>query len=66
MKDGSLYVGSFGKEYTKNGVVTNKWNLWIKILDPNGLVEHVNWEDNYNLLRVATNTRFTGNNLSTR
>lgn len=76
MKDGSLYVGSFGKEYTKNGVVVKRWNLWInvskvvdkvdmcmtlsQVIDPNGKVKHLNWEKNYELLRKETGSSFPG------
>lgn len=61
VKDGLLYVGSFGKEYTnKDGSVANRNNLWVSIVDGAGHVSHVNWTPNYELLRQKTGTTFPG------
>ena len=64
IKDGRLYVGSFGKEYILPGnVVKNRWNLWIKIIEPNGYVHHVDWTDKYEVVRKATGSSFPGYNV---
>lgn len=62
VKDGLLYVGSFGKEYTnpKDGSVTNRNNLWVKTISPTGQVTHIDWTMMYEQLRKATNTQFPG------
>lgn len=37
VKDGLLYTGSFGKEYTRaDGSVENTNNMWVKTIDPQG------------------------------
>lgn len=52
VKDGLMWVGSFGKEYTANdGSVLNINNLWVKVMSERGVIQHVNWEDHYNALR---------------
>jgi soluble calcium-activated nucleotidase 1 len=61
VKDGLLYIGSFGKEYTHNdGTVKNRNNLWVKTISPNGIVTHIDWTLMYEQLRKATNTQFPG------
>ena len=57
VKDGKLYVGSYGKEYTDvvDGVYTvvKSTNLWISVINKHGHVEHRNWVKNYgSLLKV--------------
>jgi soluble calcium-activated nucleotidase 1 len=52
VKDGLLWVGSFGKEYTSaDGSILNNNNLWVKVMSERGVIQHVNWEDHYNTLR---------------
>jgi len=60
VKDGKLYVGSFGKEFVKNGHVTSRWNMWINVIDENGKITHEDWTDKYNLLREATGASYPG------
>jgi len=62
MKDGVLYVGSFGKEYTTpdGKMVTSRNNLWIKTIDGQGTIRSIDWTENYVALRRATNTLFPG------
>jgi soluble calcium-activated nucleotidase 1 len=62
VKDGKLYVGSFGKEYTTpdGKTVQNTNNMWIKIIDGAGHIEHVDWTKQYNALRAATGSVFPG------
>ncbi|WKY03596.1 hypothetical protein Q1695_004947 [Nippostrongylus brasiliensis] len=51
-KGGKLYVGGHGMEYrNKEGKVFTTDPLWIKVVSPNGAVEHIDWTDNYDKLR---------------
>lgn len=60
-KDGMMYVGSFGKEYTNNeGKIKNKNNMWIKIIDKEGRIRHENWVDKFVALRRHVNCDFPG------
>jgi soluble calcium-activated nucleotidase 1 len=61
VKDNKLYVGSIGKEWTNpKGEVTSRDPTWIKVIDENGKIEHVDWNQNYEKLRSATNSKFPG------
>jgi soluble calcium-activated nucleotidase 1 len=52
VRDDKLYVGSFGKEYTDSkGNIMHTNNLWVKIVDKTGNVEHVDWTAYYNRIR---------------
>ncbi|CAM9381149.1 unnamed protein product, partial [Ectocarpus fasciculatus] len=47
-KDGSLVVGSFGKEYTDNdGRIVNTNNNWIITIDPQGVISRQDWTQKY-------------------
>ncbi|OEU22433.1 apyrase [Fragilariopsis cylindrus CCMP1102] len=53
-KDGFLYMGSMGKEYTNpDGSVANVNNLWITVMDTHGDFRRINWTDQYNFVRNA-------------
>jgi soluble calcium-activated nucleotidase 1 len=53
-KDGKLYVGSTGKERTNDdGSIAHMGEMWVKTIDADWNVEHVDWSDNYNKLRKA-------------
>jgi len=56
VKDGKLFVGSIGKEWVDNGVIKTKDPMWVKTISKLGVVEHHNWEDIYNKLRVISGT----------
>eukprot|EP01087_Luapelamoeba_hula_P007442 TRINITY_DN1824_c0_g1_i1.p1 TRINITY_DN1824_c0_g1~~TRINITY_DN1824_c0_g1_i1.p1 ORF type:complete len:423 (+),score=82.09 TRINITY_DN1824_c0_g1_i1:169-1437(+) len=61
VKDGVLYVGSTGKEWTTGqGVFVNNNPLWVKTIDKFGNVGHEDWLDVYTKLRAATNTKMPG------
>jgi soluble calcium-activated nucleotidase 1 len=61
VKDNKLFVGSIGKEWTNNrGETTARDPTWIKIIDENGKIEHVDWNPVYEKLRAATNSKFPG------
>jgi len=61
VKDGKMYVGSFGKEYTNpDGSIKNTNNMWISIIDRNGVVTHEDWTDQFNKLREAVGCPYPG------
>eukprot|EP01102_Stenamoeba_stenopodia_P008311 TRINITY_DN2380_c0_g2_i1.p1 TRINITY_DN2380_c0_g2~~TRINITY_DN2380_c0_g2_i1.p1 ORF type:complete len:256 (+),score=52.99 TRINITY_DN2380_c0_g2_i1:61-768(+) len=60
VKDDHLYVGSTGKEWTAEGVVINKHPMWVKTINTEGKVSHVDWTDVYERLRIATGTTYPG------
>jgi len=60
LKDESLYVGAFGKEWIDNGAVTHRDYLWVKQLTPFGLYHHHNWTGIYEKLREKSNATFPG------
>lgn len=52
VKDGLLWVGSFGKEYTdNNGGILHANNLWVKVMSERGVIQHVNWQEHYDAMR---------------
>ena len=61
VKDGAMYVGSIGKEWTTpKGEIVNFNNQWIKRIDAEGRVTSLNWHDVYESMRKATNTSLPG------
>ena len=61
VKDGVMYVGSFGKEYVnQDGTIKNRWNLWVSTIDENGNVGHEDWTDKFEVLRKATGASWPG------
>lgn len=62
VKDGKLYVGSFGKEYVNSdGTIKNRWNLWVSVIDERtGQVTHEDWTHRYEVLRQATGSSWPG------
>lgn len=61
VKDGNLYVGSMGKEYTRpDGSIANKNNLWIAIVNPHGEITRVDWSDQYEYVRLALGAKSPG------
>lgn len=57
VKDGLLYVGGLGKEWTNPaGEVLSRDPQYVKTIDVNGHVEHVNWVSVYESLRETTHT----------
>jgi soluble calcium-activated nucleotidase 1 len=54
VKNGELYLGSMGKEYTNpDGSIANTNNLWISILSPRGELRRMDWSDKYAFIRAA-------------
>lgn len=61
VKDGNLYVGSFGKEFTnKAGVVVNRNNLWISVFDHKGRVSRYDWTRQYDKMRETLGCQSPG------
>lgn len=62
VKDAKLYVGSHGQERVKpNGLETfSLVNMWVKVIDRDGAVKHLNWTDNYIRVRAAFGIHFPG------
>ena len=53
VKDGLLYVGSFGKEFTDNkGGIVHSNNLWVVVVSKDGQIKHVNWKEYYDAMRT--------------
>jgi len=54
VKDGNLYLGSMGKEYTNpDGSIANTNNLWIAVVDSEGRVHRKDWSAEYDVVRAA-------------
>lgn len=61
VKDGEMWLGGLGKEWTDNsGRVLNSNPLWVKVIDAEGRIRHVDWKVPYGRLREATNTVESG------
>lgn len=61
VKDGRLYVGGLGKEWTTtDGEVVNTNPQWVKSIGPMGDIQHHDWKDNYNALRAKAGTTLPG------
>jgi soluble calcium-activated nucleotidase 1 len=61
VKDGKLWVGSIGKEWTTGtGDIIGKDPMWVKTIDGSGRVEHVNFIANYEALRNAVGAKYPG------
>lgn len=61
VKDGMLWLGSTGKEWTLlDGTVKHRNCEWVKTIDRSGRIENYDWGPVYRSLRKATNTSFPG------
>ena len=61
VKDGKMYVGSFGKEYTNpDGSIKNTNNMWVSVIDYQGVITHENWKQYYNKIREAAGCPYPG------
>lgn len=55
VKDGVLYVGGLGKEWTTpEGELKSRDPQYVKTIDADGRIEHISWVHVYELLRTAT------------
>lgn len=60
-KDGKMWVGSIGKEWiTSTGDIKGYDSMWVKTIDRNGVVENINWRNQYTALRRASGTEYPG------
>ena len=54
VKDGQLYIGGLGKEWTTTtGKILNFNPQYVKIIGPSGAMTHISWVDNYKKLLQA-------------
>ncbi|CAI5744732.1 unnamed protein product [Peronospora destructor] len=61
VKDGELYMGSVGKEFTDNsGNVISDENLWVAIMNRVGDVRHEDWTANFASVRTALGCDWPG------
>jgi soluble calcium-activated nucleotidase 1 len=61
VKDGEMYIGSMGKEYTnRDGQVMNRNNLWVAVINEYGQIRREDWSSQYNFVRHALNCDFPG------
>ncbi|CAI5730674.1 unnamed protein product [Peronospora destructor] len=61
VKDGELYMGSVGKEFTDNsGNVISDGNLWVAIMNRVGDVRHEDWTANFASVRTALGCNWPG------
>lgn len=61
VKDGDLYMGSMGKEFTNpDGTIANTNNLWIAVLTSKGEVLRLDWTDKYNFVREQLGAGYPG------
>eukprot|EP00736_Rhodelphis_marinus_P011026 Rmarinus@m.12949 len=62
VKDGILYIGSMGKEFTTadTGEFVHNYPLWVKTITPSGHVSSHDWTAQYTLLRKAVGAEHPG------
>jgi soluble calcium-activated nucleotidase 1 len=61
VKDGELYMGSMGKEFTKkDGSIQNTNNLWVSVLSRSGEIRRIDWNDQFNFVRNKLGARAPG------
>lgn len=60
IKDDKLWVGSFGKEYTKGGKITSENNFWVSTIDRNGKIQYYDWKPVYATIRSALGASYPG------
>lgn len=61
VKDGELYMGSVGKEFTdNNGNVLGDSNLWVAVLDESGNIRHEDWTARFAGVRKALGCDYPG------
>eukprot|EP00917_Polyrhabdina_sp_WS-2016_P002444 GHVP01005218.1.p1 GENE.GHVP01005218.1~~GHVP01005218.1.p1 ORF type:complete len:374 (+),score=69.56 GHVP01005218.1:2202-3323(+) len=61
VKDGTMHVGSFGKEYTDAlGEIVNHNNLWISLVTSFGDIYPIDWTENYTKMRAALGAEHPG------
>ncbi|KAG9412116.1 Soluble calcium-activated nucleotidase 1 [Aphanomyces cochlioides] len=60
VKDGELFMGSIGKEFTSGEQVIHENNMWVSILARNGAIRHEDWTDRFKKVREAVGCGYPG------
>ena len=60
VKDGLLYIGSFGLEWVEDGQIKHRNPEWVKTIAPDGQIRNINWHPVYQAMRTVTNTTRPG------
>ncbi|VDK44172.1 unnamed protein product [Anisakis simplex] len=61
VKDGELWAGGLGKEWTTTeGVFVGINPMWVKRVTVDGCVHHINWEQPYKRLRESVGIHYPG------
>lgn len=61
VKDGKMYVGSYGKEFLDDdGRILHSNNKWVVVIDEKGRVTHEDWTKRYQKLQAAVGVPFPG------
>ncbi|GAB6020403.1 hypothetical protein CHUAL_003104 [Chamberlinius hualienensis] len=61
VKDGFLYVGGLGKEWTTaKGELVHYNPMWVKRISPSGEVEHLDWRTNYEMIKAKCEIKSPG------
>lgn len=56
----TLYIGSHGKEWVRDGTIIARGAEWVKEIDTSGKVNSIDWGQRYQFLRKAANATFPG------
>jgi len=58
---GKLVVGGLGKEWTTaQGEILSHDPMWVKLISPDGSVEHMDWVSHYQAVRAAAGVSWPG------
>ena len=61
VRGSDLWVGGLGKEWTtRDGELASYDPMWVKVIGPNGQVEHVNWRKQFLAVRAAAGVEWPG------
>lgn len=61
VKDKTLYIGSMGKEWTTGqGDFENENPMFVKAVNTNGEVRHINWSNNFKAIREIIGINWPG------
>ncbi|OII73052.1 uncharacterized protein cubi_02283 [Cryptosporidium ubiquitum] len=60
VRDGVLWVGSFGKEFVSNGIIEKRDNMWVATIDKRGYVSRYNWSSVYEKIRNSLGAQYPG------
>ncbi|KDO28942.1 hypothetical protein SPRG_05815 [Saprolegnia parasitica CBS 223.65] len=60
VKNGELYIGSIGKEFTSDGEIVHEHNMWVAIVGLNGAVRHEDWSHRFAKVRAKLGCAYPG------